>query len=340
MYEWVNSSLIARDTSEEDCKIIAKSIFNRRNSEVGWIEIVDGKITLCSISGPHYDDQSEYLNSSSYETYKELLRDNINQLVVNNLREGQVTSFLTIGRRTSVNFTRYESSKLVVSASILRQLGLYDWVVDYHRNNSLLELEKEKFKSLEDVKITSKEDFDKALDDYFLSYLKRKGKFKVLEYLSNKENIKKDRFKKVALKHGLSSYTNLTTGEISIPFKDINYNISMSILSLITQGYILTANTKQDGKYYSLISMENPLTDWSNISFPEGLFKELCISCGASLRTRINLNEYSDSEEVQSQVDYILIKSSEIRKGGGKPYLGILLNDNTLCFVNISTGGK
>lgn len=174
--------------SEEKAKNIAHKFYNfnqhnrnhkNENAHKSWIVETKNVIELHSIAGPFYDDPNEYELIQEYNSYKELLSDNIYKDLVRSLKGETVYTYFSIPHKFYItqsrdfNITIYKQSCLLLNGTDMNILGVYDWLIDYYKNKSNIEFLNDKNKTYSYYDICNQDEFEKELNNYFDEYINK-----------------------------------------------------------------------------------------------------------------------------------------------------------------------
>ena len=112
-----------------------------------------------------------------------------------------------------------------------------------------------------------------------------------------------------ALNKGLGEYYDNYTGRFIIPMNVLGLDMSIAILSLLENGFAMSAYDDGDVANYVLYDLVDDSKGFGKVSKTKGLLTKLLSECGVTYFTRVSLEDYANNSKVQKAIDYVLDKS-------------------------------
>lgn len=132
-------------------------------------------------------------------------------------------------------------------------------------------------------------------------------------------------------KEALSKYYDSHTGRFLIPVKEADYDISKSIITLISSGeYAMSVYDYGEGLEYCIFSLVNDCESYAmGVKVCRNQLYDYLHEKGVHYFTSMEYSEYSSRSDYADAVDYVLLKS-------GDNYI----DGHSLCLIADDVGFK
>lgn len=113
-------------------------------------------------------------------------------------------------------------------------------------------------------------------------------------------------------KSAISSNFDMYTGRYGVSFDEIDEPKTLAILSLIENGYSMTAYQDEDDNcHYTIFNLKDDSRNYQNIDNCRGLLEKLFIKIGVKPFIKVPLDTYFSSAKCQKAIDTILLESAD-----------------------------
>lgn len=138
-----------------------------------------------------------------------------------------------------------------------------------------------------------------------------------------------------AINSPLGHYYDPYCGRFGIPIADVDGDKSEFILSLLENGYAMTAYENGGVEYYTIYNLEDDSQGFGKVSKCKEKLMHFQSQFGLRYFTKVPLEEYASNERAQKIIDYILTESAYLSNQVNGYSLALIVEESCFKFIEV-----